>query len=96
MSCRHIFEAFEVETERPSEKLVFLALCYFKGPSNQIPCPAIHEIAEVTGLCLTTVRKALDGLQAQGLIWKRDIPGHTSQYALVFDWPNWMRSQRGD
>lgn len=84
MNIEKIFDAFEIKTELPSEKLVLLALGYLVKPYRHDPNPSLHDISRVTGLSMQTIRKALKSLEKQGLIVKTDIPGCASEYVLLW------------
>jgi hypothetical protein len=62
-----------VEKQSPrvkSGKLVLYALAGFADPKGYC-FPRQESLAEVTGLCVRTIRTALDGLEAEGLLSRK-------------------------
>ncbi len=68
----------------PSAGHLYTALCLFAAGAEQRTKPLPRaELAELTGLSVETIRRALPALEAAGLIAVHRQPGHPSAYQLL-------------
>lgn len=72
-----------------SEKLVYTILKSYMNHANRTAFPSLKTISLYTGLCKSTVQKAINGLEAKGVIGKKHRHlkngGHTSNLYIFYN-----------
>ena len=70
MSVQHIGWALGQPTGSPTTKVVLVALANRVNPDTELCCPSISRLVFETELSRSTVKRALDTLEASGLVVK--------------------------
>jgi len=68
---------------KASDKLVYSALAYFAGNTNQMCYPSISQLMQLTGLTRPTIINAIKNLENRGYIKVERSAGRISVYYLL-------------
>ena len=68
---------------KASDKLVYSALAYFAGNTNQMCYPSISQLIQLTGLTRPTIINAIKNLENRGYIKVERSAGRISVYYLL-------------
>lgn len=82
----YVSRALDVPDLKPRDRLVLLKLAAY-GDEYEKVCPSVDTIAEEIGMGIRTVHRALDALEASGLISRRRAKGYRSSQYLLFPDP---------